>query len=229
MVIAQYSVNNRSVGARNRREVCFYFSRCILEDVFPTEIETDRLELRQFSQDTVSTDEFYNRFSVAAPYAEEIFNHISDDLFATEKDVLDFIEQMEAEWADSETAAYTVYPDASEDGSGELAGYAHLWMKWERRKAELGLVLDKPFWGREYAGEVYLALTKAVFDLRGIELIEIGHPVPNTNSQRSIEKFIEEAGGQFDGVIHNNEWCRDELVDSRRYSVSKEDFSSVER
>lgn len=197
--------------------------------MFPVNIKTDRLELRQFSQDTVSTDAFYNRFGINAPHAEEIFNQIQDDQFETEKDVLDFIQQMTTEWANSETAAYAVYPDTSEEGGGELAGYAHLWMKWNRRKAELGLILDKPFWGREYATEVYLGLTDLAFDLRGIELVEIGNPEPNTNSQRSIEKFIDAAGGQFDGVVHNNEWCRDELVDSRRYSVSKEDFRTPER
>lgn len=200
-----------------------------LKTVFPTQTETQRIELMQFSQENVPIDEFYGRFSIEAPHVEEIFGQIGDDLFETEKDVIEHIEQAEEEWAENETAVYAVYPKPAEANGGELAGYAHLWMKWERRKAELGLLLDKPFWGREYATEVYLRLTEIAFGIRGIELIEIGHPVPNTNSQRSIEKFIDAAGGQFDGVIHNNEWCRDELADSRRYSVSKKDFLSNER
>lgn len=197
--------------------------------MFPTQTETERLELKQFSRENVSVDDFYGRFGIEAPYVTEIFDQIGDELFETEKDVVDYIEQAEDEWTGNETAVYAVYPKSTEGDGGELAGYAHLWMKWERRKAELGLLLDKPFWGREYAPEVYLRLAEVAFGIHGIELVEIGHPVPNTKSRRSIEKFIEAAGGQFDGIIHNNTWCRDDLVDSRRYSVSKRDFTANER
>lgn len=194
--------------------------------MFPHRTKAERLLLERFSHENVGVDALYDRFSIDSPHVEEIFNQIPDDPLKTEKDAAEFIDHAEDEWDEREAAVYAVTPKQSEDGSEVLAGYAHLWLKWERRKAELGLVLDKPFWGHEYATEVYLTLTDIAFSLRGIDLIEIGHPVPNTNSQRSIEKFIDEAGGQFDGIVHNNEWCGDDLCDSRRYSVSKEDFAT---
>ena len=197
--------------------------------MFPRWTETERLILKPLIRENVDIDAFYTRFSVDAPHMEDIFNQIPDDPFRTEKNVAEFLDKAEDDWDADETATYAVVPQLSEDGSGELAGYAHLWMKWDRKKAELGLLLDKPFWGREYAREVYLTLSEIAFDLHGIDVIEIGHPMPNTNSQRSIEKFIEAAGGQFDGVVHNNVWCGDDLCDSRRYSVSKADLHEAIR
>lgn len=195
--------------------------------MFPPRIETERLRLKRFCRENVDVDELYARFSVEAPHVEDVFGVIPDDPFETEKDVIDLVERSEAEWADDEAAVYAVYPKSDEAGGGSLAGYAHLWMMWETRKAELGLLLDKPFWGREYATEVYLELTEVAFDIHGIDLVQIGHPVPNTNSRRSIEKFVDAAGGQFDGVVPNNVRCGDEIYDSRRYSVSKEDFAAA--
>jgi len=197
--------------------------------MFPTHTETERVELKRVSRESVDVDEFYYRFNTDGSHAKAVFDHIPDEPFETEKDVVEFLNRAARQWDDGETAVYAVSPKQSQDGSGALAGYAHLWLDWEHRKAELGLLLDKPFWGREYATEVYLQLTEIAFSLHGIDLVEIGHPVPNTNSRRSIEKFVDEAGGQFDGVVHNNEWCGDDLCDARRYSVSQADFVSTDQ
>ncbi len=197
--------------------------------MFPATIETERLVLEQFSHENVDIDDLISRFGVEAPYVDDIFNQIPDDPLWTAKNAIDIIDQAQEAWEANESAMYAVVPNADEDGGGELAGYAHLWMKWDHRKAELGLLLDKPYWGREYATEVYLALTEVAFDIHGIDVVVLGHPVPNTNSQRSIEKFIDEANGQFDGVFPNNVQADDTIWDSRRYSVTKEDFGPANR
>lgn len=196
--------------------------------MFPTQIQTDRLGLEQFCRENVDVDESYDRFGVDAPHVEEIFGQIPDDPFVTGKDVSDFVDRSETEWETDEAAVYAVRPDDGEDGAGALAGYAHCWMRWDHRKAELGLLLDRPFWGREYATEVYLALTEMAFDLRGIEVVEIGHPVSNENSRRSVEKYVEVANGECTGITPNNEWCGDDLRDARRYAVRAADFAKRE-
>lgn len=197
--------------------------------MFPTSIQTERLVLERFCAENVDVDELYARFGVDAPHADAVFGQISDEPFETERDAVAFVEQAESEWEAHETGMYAVAPRANEDGGGECAGYAHLWMDWDRRKAELGLLLDRPFWGREYATEVYLALTETAFDLHGVDVVGIGHPVQNTNSQRSIEKFIEAANGTTGGTIPNHEWVGGTLCDSRRYAVARADFTGADR
>jgi RimJ/RimL family protein N-acetyltransferase len=112
----------------------------------------------------------------------------------------------------------------------ELAGTTNLNFDWDRRSAELGIWLRKPFWGRGYSGERAAALLELAFDRLDLELVGASHQDGNEQSRRAIEKYVERFGGQYDGLLRNFAPKGDEVRDLHRYTISKEQYrNAVER
>jgi RimJ/RimL family protein N-acetyltransferase len=109
----------------------------------------------------------------------------------------------------------------------ELAGTTNLHFDWDRRSAELGIWLRKPFWGRGYSGERAAALLELAFDLLDLEVVGASHQDGNEQSRRAIEKYVERFGGQYDGLLRNFAPKGDEVRDLHRYTISKEQYQNA--
>lgn len=192
--------------------------------MFPTQIETDRLTLERLCRENVATTELYRYTSDDAPDIEEITEYVQWDPHRTPKDTHDYLEEIEAEWDDRTRATYAVYPRESEDGTGELAGVTNLQIGWERRAAELGIWLRKPFWGRGYAGERAAALYELAFERLDLELVGAAHQVGNERSKRAIRRYVDAHGGQHDGILRNWIPKGKEVRDVHRYTVTREQY-----
>lgn len=192
--------------------------------MFPTQIETDRLRLVRLCRENVATSDLYRHVNVDAPHIDEITEYVKWDPHRTPKDTHDYLTEIENQWEGRTKATYAVYPRKPEDDAGELAGVTNLHIGWERRAAELGIWLRKPFWGQGYSGERAAALYELAFERLDLELVGAAHHVGNERSKRAIQTYVDAHGGQHDGILRNWIPKDDEVRDVHRYTVSREQY-----
>lgn len=186
--------------------------------MFPETLQTDSLTLRQFCDREVDVFELYDLFAAGQGSVEDVFEFLSQDPYRTPREAAEDIRDAESDWEDREEAQYGVFVD------GDLAGYTGLSLAWDRRTGRLGLTLDEEFWGQGFAGECALRLTELAFDRLDLELVAIGHETGNERSKRAIQKFIDDVGGQQDGVLRNWVPVGEEVLDHHRYSVTADEY-----
>ncbi|ODR79607.1 GNAT family N-acetyltransferase [Haladaptatus sp. W1] len=194
--------------------------------MFPERIETDRLVLEAITHENVDVFELYQHTAHDAPHIDEITEHLSWDPHATPKQTTEFIDWAEKNRNEATGAEYVIRPKDGEDGAGEIAGTTGLNIDWKRRTGALGLWLRKPFWGRGYSGERAGALMELAFDRLDLELVAIEHLAGNEKSRRAIEKYVEAHGGQYDGILRNRRPDGDEVRDSHRFTVTREQWEA---
>jgi RimJ/RimL family protein N-acetyltransferase len=192
--------------------------------MFPAEIETDRLRLVELCRENVATVDLYQHMHAEAANVDEISEYVTWEPHRTIKDTRDYIDEKESLWADREQATYVVCPREQEDDAGSFAGVTNLNIGWEKRAAELGIWLLKPFWDRGYSGERADALMALAFERLDLELVGAAHMDGNDKSERAIEKYVDAHGGQYDGVLRNWVPDGDEVRDLHRYTVSADQY-----
>jgi RimJ/RimL family protein N-acetyltransferase len=205
--------------------------------VFPDEIETERLRLVRLCRGNVSTTQLYQYMRTEAPDMSEVSEYVMWDPHETPKDTHEYLIDVEDQWDDCGQATYAIYlrsderrGDETRTGtdrdaeSDELVGTTNLHFDWERRSAELGIWLRRPFWGRGYSGERAAAMLELAFDRLDLELVGASHQVGNERSRRAIEKYVERFGGQHDGVLRNFVPKGEEVRDLHRYTISREQY-----
>ena len=136
----------------------------------------------------------------------------------------DSVVHAEEQWDEGEGAKYVIRPKLSEKNGGAIAGFAGLYPDWERRFTILGIVLDRRFWGRGYSGERAELFVEVVFDSLDLDMVTVKYIDGNTQSKEAVEKYVEEFGGQYDGLLRNWIAVRDEVVDCRRYTIRREQY-----
>jgi len=131
--------------------------------------------------------------------------------------------------ASDATASDATAPDANDSDATapdapELAGTTNLHVDWDRRSAELGIWLRKPFWGRGYSGERAAALLEVAFDRLDLDVVGSSHQDGNHRSRRAIEKYVAAFGGQYDGRLRDFAPTDGEVRDLHRYTVTREQY-----
>ena len=195
--------------------------------MFPDEIETERLRLVRCCREAITTRELYQYMNEDAPHMDEISEYVMWEPHRTMKDTHDYLEDIEEQWESREQATYVVYPRASEEGAETFAGVTNLHIGWEKRAAELGIWLRKPFWGRGYSGERAGALFELAFERLDLELVGAAHQDGNEKSKRAIERYVDAHGGQYDGIFRNWIPKDGEVRDLHRYTVSEEQYRAA--
>ncbi|WP_224447394.1 GNAT family N-acetyltransferase [Haloprofundus salilacus] len=190
--------------------------------MFPSEIETDHLRLVQLCRDNLSARELYRHVGRNASNVDELSRYTMWDPHRTFKETHDYLVDVEYQWDEREQATYVVY--SREADVDDFAGVTNLHLGWKRRSAELGIWLRKPFWGRGYSGERAAALFELAFERLDLELVGAAHQDGNEKSKRAIERYVEEHGGQYDGILRNWIPKGDEVRDLHRYTVSRKQY-----
>ncbi|AHG02428.1 hypothetical protein HALLA_21215 (plasmid) [Halostagnicola larsenii XH-48] len=191
--------------------------------MFPECIETERLQLERISHSSIDVFDLYELYR-DADEAEEMFKYWDSPPHKTMKETHDYVDQAEQLWGEREGAKYVIRPKQGEDGASDIAGTTGVYPEWEKRSANLGILLDKRFWGRGYSGERADAILSVVFDRLDLELVVASHIDGNKQSQQAIEKYVERYGGQYDGLLRNWLSMPDTVADVHRYTISKEQY-----
>ena len=191
--------------------------------MFPERIETDRLVLERISAETVDVFELHELYADGDD-AEELFQYWDSSPHATVKETNDYVREAERLWDDGEGAKYVILPKDGEEGAGVIAGTTGLYPDWEKRSANLGILLDTPFWGRGYSGERADAVISVAFDRLELELVVAAHMDGNENSRRAISKYVDRYGGRYDGRFRNWIPLPDTVADVHRYTISRDEY-----
>ena len=191
--------------------------------MFPERVETDRLRLERISHDSVDVFELHELYADGDD-AEEMFEYWDSSPHETLKETSDYIDEAERLWEEREGAKYVIRPREEEDGAGVVAGTTGLYPKWEKRSANLGILLDRRFWGRGYAGERADAVLSVAFDRLELDLVVAAHVDGNEKSRRAIEKYVERYGGRYEGLLRNWLPLDDTVADVHRYTISREEY-----
>ncbi|TYL36071.1 N-acetyltransferase [Natronococcus pandeyae] len=194
--------------------------------MFPEHIGTDRLNLERISHDSVDVFALHELYSNGDD-TEEMFEYWDSSPHETVKETYDYVDEAERLWNDVEGAKYVIRPKDEEDGAGVIAGTTGLYPDWEKRSANLGILLDKPFWGRGYSGERADAMLSVAFDRLDLELVVAVYIDGNEKSRRAINKYVERYGGQYEGLLRNWLPVDETVVDAHRYSISREEYLAM--
>lgn len=191
--------------------------------MFPERVETDRLRLERISHDSVDVFDLHELYADGDD-AEELFEYWDSSPHVTVKETYDYVDEAERLWDDVEGAKYVIRPKDGEDGAGVIAGTTGLYPDWEKRSANLGILLDKRFWGRGYSGERADAILSVAFDRLDLELVVAAHIDGNEKSRRAIEKYVERHGGRYEGLLRNWLPVADTVADLHRFTISREEY-----
>ena len=191
--------------------------------MFPERIETDRLNLERISHDSVDVFALHELYS-EGKYTEEMFEYWDSSPHETVKETHDYVEEAEELWDDLEGAKYVIRPKEGEDGAGEIAGTTGLYPHWEKRSANLGILLDKRFWGRGYSGERADALLSVAFTQLDLEIVAASYIDGNEKSRRAITKYVEQYNGQYEGLLRNWLPVGDTVADVHRCTISQKEY-----
>jgi RimJ/RimL family protein N-acetyltransferase len=191
--------------------------------MFPDHIGTDRLHLERISHDTVDVFALHELYS-DGEVTEEMFEYWGSSPHETVKETFDYVDEAERRWDEADGAKYVIRAKEGEDGEGVIAGTTGLYPDWEKRSANLGILLDKRFWGRGYSGERADALLAVAFDRLDLELVVAAHVDGNEKSRRAIEKYVERYDGQYEGLLRNWLPLTDTVADVHRFTISREEY-----
>lgn len=194
--------------------------------MFPERLETARLRLERIEHDSVDLAALHDLYS-AGEGADELFRYWDSSPHETLKATYDYVNEAERLWEEGEGAKYVVRPREGEPGAGEIAGTTGLYPHWEKRSANLGILLAKRFWGRGYAGERADAILGVAFETLGLELVVAAHVEGNDRSKRAIEKYVDRYGGQYEGRLRNWLPLDGEVAAVHRYTISREEYSAA--
>lgn len=199
------------------------------DSLFPAAVETSRLRLERAGHDTVDVHELYE-ISSGDEGIDDVTEHVPWSPHDHPKETKEFLDDCERRFREGESAEYVVRPRASEDGAGELAGMCGLTCEWNHDRGELGIWLRKRFWGRGYSGERARALMHFAFERLDLGVVAVGVATENERSRGAVEKYVDAAGGRFEGVIRNGlAFSEGEIRDEARYSVSRTEWREAGR
>ena len=93
---------------------------------------------------------------------------------------------------------------------------------WERdhRRAEIGYVLNRRYWGQGYMAEAVRAIIAFGFRELGLNRIQARCDVPNIGSARVMEK----AGMSFEGVLRQQLFSKGSYRDMKMYSILRSEW-----
>jgi ribosomal-protein-alanine N-acetyltransferase len=106
---------------------------------------------------------------------------------------------------------------------GKLIGTCayHDWQRTDRR-AEIGYVLSRSYWGQGYMVEATRAMIAFGFRELGLNRIQAMCDLPNTGSARVMEKV----GMRFEGVLREYFFEKGRYIDMKLYSILRNEWQT---
>jgi len=172
-------------------------------------LETERLRLRLFTLD----DEAAVFALVSDP---EVARFVRFEAHLTPAETRAFLELVQQYYRRREPFAWAIvrHEDDRLIGSCGFVSQAV-----ERRSAEIGYWLGKPYWGKGYAVEAARALVRFGFEQMGLERVEAKCFIENSAGQRVIEKL----GMKFEGT-DSSEMIKGGYPELRVYGIGRDEW-----
>ncbi|WP_088102958.1 GNAT family N-acetyltransferase [Halalkalibacter urbisdiaboli] len=181
----------------------------LLKDLPP--FETNRLILRKITLGDL--DDIYEFSS-----DPEVAHHMTWEVNKSKDETLNnFVKVVIEGYENGQSADWAITHKESKKVIGTCA-----FVDWsnEHKKAEIGYVLNKNYWGKGLASEAIKEIIKFGFETLQLNRIEGGCDTDNISS----EKVMLKAGFEYEGTLRKNEFIKGEFRDTKIFSILKEDF-----
>lgn len=175
-------------------------------------LETERLLLRDLTLED----------------AEDLFEYASDpdvsryNIWSVHKSLEDskrFLSTVMEQYKNHELADWGIIHKADKKLIG-TCGLAS-WIQ-DQRRAEIGYVLSKKYWGKGYMLEAVHPVIAFGFQMMKLNRIEGRCILLNTASARVMEKV----GMKFEGVLRQHLFTKGSFYDVKMYSILKEEWAA---
>ena len=198
-----------------------------MSDLFPRAFETERLRFERIGPGTPAVRDVYDYFA-HEDGIEQATQYMLWDPHAHPKETWEFVERSGRQAVEGQQGMYAIYPRDGEEGAGEFAGTSTIRPDWDRRTAEFGIWLRKPFWGRGYSGERAVALADLAFSRLDLELVAVTVIDENEQSRSAIERYVDRMDGQYDGYFRHLKRDDTEPLGLHRYTVAREQYEAAD-
>lgn len=188
---------------------------------FPEWIHTDRIRFERLTENNLPPQELRNARAANSDFSTYFTTSRQHD--TTYDSVLDWYEYANELWENRTDAFYVMFSPTTE----EFLGMAYLEdVDFSRERGKLGIWLDEQHRGEGFSQARAEALITVAFDHLNLKLIEVEVVPENTASVKSVEKYMREFGGRFDGRIRRATHTPNNGVhDLYKWSISKEEFT----
>lgn len=194
--------------------------------LFPDTIVTERIRFEKLCHENVDTYELYEYLGTSDTVEEET-KHVHWEPHDSPLETKELIDDLERQWQDGTKAGYVVRSTEDRSEVSDIAGVSTLSIDWDRRVAEIGLFLRKPYWGREYSAERAEAFFELTFEVLDVEVLEVSCSTENDRAKRAIEKYVQRFGGEYVGVRYNMlDNQVGDPVDCHLYTVTRAQYRS---
>ena len=177
-------------------------------------LETERLRLRPFTFD----DEAAVFALVSDP---EIARFVRFEAHRTPAETRAFLELVEQYYRRGEPFAWAI---VRREDDRLIGSCGFVSQAGERRSAEIGYWLGKPYWGKGYAAEAARALVRFGFEQMGLERVEAKCFLENRAGQCVIEKL----GMRFEGT-DRSEMIKGAYPELRVYGIARDEWQQLGR
>ncbi len=175
-------------------------------------LETERLRLRPFTLD----DEAAVFALVSDP---EVARFVRFEAHRTPAETRAFLELVERYYRRGEPFGWAI---ARREDDRLIGSCGFVSRAGERKSAEIGYWLGKPYWGKGYAAEAAQALVRFGFEQMGLERVEAKCFLENRSGRRVIEKL----GMKLEGT-DRSEMIKGSYPELRLYSIARHEWFSV--
>lgn len=189
------------------------------DEVFPSQIITDRLIINRTDVSDENPRELYKKLTSESAIAAKPETYP----VAKPRNVMDVQNRYFDDVNDEEESiSYFI----REKRTDEIAGIFAVFPTWDCKRLETGIWLDSDYWGNGYSTERGEAVLELAFKQLDFEYVRVRTAPDNQNAQKAIERYILENGGRKDGRVRGdlyNENTR-EVSDQIYYSITKTEY-----
>ena len=177
-------------------------------------LETERLLLRK-----VAVTDLEDVFEFSSD--PEVAHHMTWEKNSTKEETLvNFLQPALEGYTEGQCGTWAIVQKESNKviGTCSLVDWSNM-----HRKAEIGYVLNREFWGSGFATEAFKEVIKYGFNTLHLNRMEGGCDIDNYGSEKVMLKL----GMKFEGVLRKNELIKGEFRDTKIFSILKEEFDST--
>ncbi|HBE80669.1 MAG TPA: GNAT family N-acetyltransferase [Firmicutes bacterium] len=175
------------------------------------QLKTDRLILRK-----ITPADAGDIFEYASD--EEVSRYVIWDTHKTIEDSREFIRLTLERYERDEAGDWGIVWREN----GKLIGTAGFgWHDMNNRRAEIGYVLARPYWGQGIMPEAARRIVQFGFEEMGLNRVECCHFLPNEKSGRVMQKV----GMSFEGIARERILAKDRFWDIKQYAILRSDRS----
>jgi RimJ/RimL family protein N-acetyltransferase len=190
--------------------------------IFPSRIETERLELVQLTHEAIPAAELHQYLGVDnGEDIEEATEYTLWDAHETVADTAEYIDESLEMWDEREAATYLL----QRRSDGETVGKTRMKIGWDHRAGWPEAFIRKPFWGNGYSGERMHALFELVFKELELQMVGASCAVGSERIRRPIQKYMDEHGGEHVAELPN--WGipeSGEPMDCHYFTITREQY-----